>query len=198
MATPFNPHDVHLGLWTNWSYGSVRGSTLTLTRDHGALLTAFIAMFVGYAGTRAWRIICWFVHLSASNDLPQHATYHQRQAILRNSSSADAAFWDFVFVSWAWRHISRRRLLSHIMPLLVLSACLSLSFTAAGIFSSQVSRAMVRQWLVCLAMLMHCRAMKYSSVGTIAPWTDCLLTLKTLLLRLPARTLHRHKSFKML
>lgn len=143
MATPFNPDDIHLGVWTNWSYGPTRGSTLTLSRDHGALLTAFIAMFVGYAGTRAWRLICWVLHLSISSDLPSNAVYHQRQNILRNSSSGDAAFWDFLFVSWAWRRILRRKVMTNVLPLLILSASLSLLFAAAGIFSSQISRAMV-------------------------------------------------------
>jgi hypothetical protein len=37
---------VFLGIWTNWSHGSVAGLTLTTTLQNGGLLIAFLALFV--------------------------------------------------------------------------------------------------------------------------------------------------------
>jgi hypothetical protein len=37
---------VYLGIWTNWSHGSVAGLTLTTTLQNGGLLIAFLALFV--------------------------------------------------------------------------------------------------------------------------------------------------------
>lgn len=44
-------YPIHLGFWTNWSHGRVKGATITLTHRNGALLTAFLALFVAFAGT---------------------------------------------------------------------------------------------------------------------------------------------------
>lgn len=85
MSTNISPNEVYLGHWIKWSYGPVRGSTLTLTQQHGALLTAFIAMFIGWAGTRIWRIFCFMVYSSLSKEDPQDAIYHQGQAVFRNA-----------------------------------------------------------------------------------------------------------------
>lgn len=51
-------YPVFLGVWTNWSLGGrVTGSTITLTHRNGALLIAFIALFVTFSGSRLWRIL---------------------------------------------------------------------------------------------------------------------------------------------
>lgn len=135
--------NVHLGHWTNWSYGAARGSTVTLTRQDGALLTAFTALFVGYAGSRIWRIICFALHLVFSNEAPQDALYHQRQALLRNSLSGDTTVWDLCIVLWVWRKKARTKsIFIRILPLLVLGLITSLAFAAAGVFSAQISSSM--------------------------------------------------------
>lgn len=41
-------YPVHIGTWTNWSRGAVMGSTLTIRRDVGNLLIAFVAFFVAW------------------------------------------------------------------------------------------------------------------------------------------------------
>lgn len=40
-------NSVHLGVWTNWSRGSIMGATLTLDQSHGNLLIALTAIFIG-------------------------------------------------------------------------------------------------------------------------------------------------------
>ncbi|KAI1319811.1 hypothetical protein F5Y16DRAFT_417673 [Xylariaceae sp. FL0255] len=39
---------VYLGLWTNWSRGSIYGSTLTTSKEAGTLLVAFTASFIAF------------------------------------------------------------------------------------------------------------------------------------------------------
>jgi hypothetical protein len=99
MATTLDTSKVHLGHWINWLGRAVRGSTITLTRDHVALLTAFVAIFVGYAGARDWRIFCFSLHLGRAQKSPATALYHQKQAILRHSGTGDAVIWDFLMAA---------------------------------------------------------------------------------------------------
>ncbi|KAL1607754.1 hypothetical protein SLS60_002690 [Paraconiothyrium brasiliense] len=81
---------IFLGVWINWSKGNVLGSTLTVTQTNGALLVAFVALFITFAGTRLWRISCFFLHRGYSASGPQDGIYHQRQAVLKNSDNATA------------------------------------------------------------------------------------------------------------
>jgi hypothetical protein len=50
--TTTNNYDVKLGFWTNWSHGKVQGATVTMTRQHGGFLIAFLAIFIGMVGKR--------------------------------------------------------------------------------------------------------------------------------------------------
>jgi hypothetical protein len=84
---------VYLGVWTNWSQGSVAGLTLTTTIQNGGLLIAFLALFVTFSGTCFWSIISVVIHQILGRQGPQTASYHQQQAILRNSDTRVTAFW---------------------------------------------------------------------------------------------------------
>lgn len=143
-----NTSNVHLGPWINWSHGAVRGSTITLTPHHGAILTAFIALFVSYAGSRFWSILCFVLHLLLSNKSPQDAIYHQRQGLLRNYSSPLDAFFDFCSMIWVWRGIKGVSKISRILPFLLIGLILSTTFTAAGLLSANISSAMGNEVLL--------------------------------------------------
>lgn len=82
---------VYLGLWTNWSSGSVLGLTLTMTRGDGNVLTAFTASFIVYVGTRVWHIASLVLHHYFSTREYRDVLHHQRQVLLRNLTSADEA-----------------------------------------------------------------------------------------------------------
>jgi hypothetical protein len=45
-------NNVVLGFWTNWSENSTKGATITLTKTNGGFLTAALAVFVTYVGSR--------------------------------------------------------------------------------------------------------------------------------------------------
>ncbi|KAI0178465.1 hypothetical protein BJ166DRAFT_51477 [Pestalotiopsis sp. NC0098] len=141
MATPaFQSNEaelwpIRLGLWTNWTLGPTMGKTLTLTRQDADLLIAFTAFFIGWVGARFWRILCLVCHRMLSSKEPQDGLYHQRQVILRNSSSAEDGLWKSVQLLWHWRGAARSRLRRLLPICLMASACIA-AFVTAGGYSS--------------------------------------------------------------
>lgn len=133
-------YHVHLGFWTNWDHGKIEGATITLTRRNGGLLVAFIAIFVGAAGKSFWRLACFLLHRMLSNSDPQDGIYHQLQAILRNSDTAQDAAWSLGQVMWAWRVPARfRKPFPRLIGIITLALFVSISFGVAGVFSSQIT-----------------------------------------------------------
>ncbi|KAI1368962.1 hypothetical protein F5Y08DRAFT_353496 [Xylaria arbuscula] len=100
---------VYLGQWTNWSRGPVFGATLTVSKRDGNLIIAFAAFFVTLVASRVWRIICVSCHQLFSTNKPQDALYHQRQVILRNSSSPQSTLWSLVQLGWGPKGSSIRK-----------------------------------------------------------------------------------------
>jgi hypothetical protein len=133
-------YNVHLGFWTNWSHGKVEGATLTLTRRNGGLLVAFIAIFIGASGKSFWRIACFVLHRMLSSPRPQDGIYHQLQAVLRNSDTAQDAAWSLGQVIWAWRVPARvRKPFPRLFAIIALALVISVSFGVAGVFSSHIT-----------------------------------------------------------
>jgi hypothetical protein len=134
-------YDVHLGFWVNWSHGKIKGSTVTLTRQNGNLLIAFLALFVGAIGRSLWRLMCFCLHRRfSSSNLPQDGVYHQRQVILRNSETASQGAWQLIKTMWVWsRKKSARRPVLRLLVPTIIGIIIFTSFTAAGILSSRVS-----------------------------------------------------------
>jgi hypothetical protein len=135
---------VYTGVWTNWARGRVMGSTLTLTRQNGSLLIAFTAFFIGLVASRFWSILALILHrvYSSSN---RDALYHQRQAILRNSGSAELALWLFSKLAWAWR---KSQSLRRTVPMMICALTSMVAFIIAGGFSSQISSGIANEVLL--------------------------------------------------
>ncbi|KAI0401872.1 hypothetical protein F4802DRAFT_393586 [Xylaria palmicola] len=138
-------YPVHIGIWTNWSRGRVFGSTLTFRRQDADLLIAFTSFFVAFVGTRVWRIICFAFHRYFATPTRQDVVYHQRQAILRNSSNPEDGVRLLTQVLWDHRDKAGRKRLSS--TLVVAMLCIA-AFAAAGGFSSQTSTAVGTEVLV--------------------------------------------------
>ncbi|OCK78531.1 hypothetical protein K432DRAFT_394700 [Lepidopterella palustris CBS 459.81] len=159
--------DVYLGHWINWSYGVVQGSTITMSKRDGAILTAAIAIFLTFAGARFWRIIAFMICLFLAKDSPQDGVYHQRQAILRNSSSAFASAWNFSLIVWAWRdkhcHAWRR-----VIPFIATALLTGLALSAASVLSGQISSSMGNEVLLSGK---HCGALDMESNSDEAAFT---------------------------
>jgi hypothetical protein len=125
--------DVYLGIWTNWSGGVILGPTLTLTRDNGNLLIAFVAFFIAFVSTRFWKICCLFLHRYYSSSKPQDTICLQRQVILRNSSSPESGLASFLKLFLAWYHkVPAKKLVVFAFPATFAVAILA-AFTVAGI-----------------------------------------------------------------
>jgi len=131
---------VYLGVWTNWSHGSITGLTLTTTLQNGGLLIAFLALFTTFTGTCFWTIVSFALHQSMSRKTPASALYHQKQVIIRNSETSTSALWKLSRMSWAWRKVVvPPALLRSVSLPLILSLATFCAFNTAGIFSSRVA-----------------------------------------------------------
>ena len=138
---------VYLGPWINHSRGLILGSTITLSDRNGALLTAFLAIFVSAAGSACWRIISYWLHQSRTKDQFADGIHHQQQATLRNSSSPGGAAWDFLQLMWNWRKNALRPA-RRTLPLTIIALLNLILFGLASIFSSEVTKAAGNETLV--------------------------------------------------
>ncbi|KAH7328400.1 hypothetical protein B0I35DRAFT_473119 [Stachybotrys elegans] len=142
MDTAVSVYPVYLGIWINWSYGKVFGSTLTVTRSNGALLIAFLAFFVTLVGSQLWKIICFLLFKLFSHPTPKDALHNQRQAILRNSSTPIGGAWSLLQMLHAWTtaktSTSWVQPLRRLLPLLVGTVVIAVALAAASGFSSQL------------------------------------------------------------
>ncbi|EAW06581.1 uncharacterized protein ACLA_082720 [Aspergillus clavatus NRRL 1] len=132
---------VYTGPWVNWSHGLYRGATLTLSQEYAGLLTAFLALFVSFAGTMMWRILCFVIHQACTTRPSERRDFlhHTRQVILRNSSSGAGAAWTLTWLAWTVGRKTPRALL-RIVPLLFLALLLVASFGVAGVFTGYVTK----------------------------------------------------------
>jgi hypothetical protein len=142
-----NYYNVYLGFWTNWSAGKIEGATLTTTRQSGGLLIAFLAIFVGAAGKSLWRVSCLILHRYFSTSKSQDALYHQRQALLRNAETPQAALWQLIQLINAWRRRAKSPF-ARLSPLLILASIIATAFSVAGLFSSRVTTETASQVLL--------------------------------------------------
>lgn len=146
-------YPVYLGVWTNWSLGGkITGSTITLTHRNGALLTAFLAIFITFAGSRLWRIVCFAIYQlllskSSKSGLSQDGLYHQCQAILRNTTDEKIGLLNLCRVLQAWRHRAHRPII-RILPIIGLSLLITALFALASVFSSRISSKMGNEVLL--------------------------------------------------
>ncbi|KAI0813452.1 hypothetical protein GGR55DRAFT_703439 [Xylaria sp. FL0064] len=143
-------YPVYLGVWTNWSRGQVLGLTLTLRRQEANLLVAFTAFFIAFIATRFWRVLCFAFHRLYATAASQNAIYHQRQAILRNSSTPEDGVKQLVQLIWTNRDRSDR--FAPLLMAIIALFCI-ISFTAAGGLSSQISTAIGTEVLI---RSLHC------------------------------------------
>ena len=154
---------VYNGLWTNWSQGYVRGATLTTTTTGGAILVAFLALFVQFTSSQLWGISRFIIHQVRVSNKSRDALYHQQQVVLRNSSPAAAAT-AFMQVGWGWRsrinNPTRRSL-----PITFVALAHSITFLIAAILSSTASTSQGDEVLVSSP---HCGLMNYNTTDISA------------------------------
>ncbi|KAL9621565.1 MAG: hypothetical protein Q9160_003957 [Pyrenula sp. 1 TL-2023] len=143
-------YPVYTGVWTNWARGGrIKGSTITLTHHDGALLTAFLAVFIAFTGSKLWRVVCFglFQFLQSRPGISQDGLYHQRQAVLRNATDEKIGFLSLLRILLAWRRRARRPFF-RMIPIVALSLLLVIAITVASLFSSQISSVMGNEVLI--------------------------------------------------
>jgi hypothetical protein len=141
MSDISTAYPVYLGVWTNWSQGKVLGSTLTLRRSDGSLLIAFVALFTTIVGTQLWKILAFFLHRYFSTNRSQDALHHQRQIILRNSTSPMRTLAALIKMAAAWKKSSAPvHPFKRLFPLVAVAFVISIALAAASGFSSLVAR----------------------------------------------------------
>lgn len=142
-------YPVYLGVWTNWSLGGrVTGSIITLTHRNGALLTAFLAIFVTFSGSRLWRLSCFALYQFLTKpDISQDGLYHQRQAILRNATDSTSGSVKLLQSFWAWR-LKANHPRSRVIPIILFSIFMTAALAAASLLSSKISSIMGNEVLI--------------------------------------------------
>lgn len=128
---------VYTGIWINWSYGKIQGSTLTLDQRGANLLIAFTALFVTLVAVHVWNIACFALHAIYSSPRRHDIVHHQKQAILRNYRDPGSAALALIRVAWTWRRVRKTH-----KQLVLLGLCLlvSVGLTIATGFSSRIAR----------------------------------------------------------
>lgn len=114
------------------------GSTLTLTQPDANLLIAFTAFFIAFVAVRFWIILCFALHRFYSTSHAQDAIYHQRQAILRNSSSPEHGIRLLLQLLLTGRR--SKKPFGPVFAAFLAVSCIG-AFTVAGGFSSSISIA---------------------------------------------------------
>lgn len=120
-----------------------------MSHHNGAILTAFLAVFIAFTGSKFWRITCFFIHqlLLPKSDAAQDGLYHQRQAILRNATDEKIGFLTFCRILWAWRRRAHQPF-NRMIPAIGISLIITVGFILASIFSSRISSSMGNEVLI--------------------------------------------------
>ena len=131
---------VYQGVWTNWSKGSVRGLTLTLSSGNGNLLVAVLALFVALAGGQLWTVIRLLVHQRRAMDR-QGDIYHDRQQIILRNTTTDMATAQSVLRHLRMSTPPGDKSLAGNVGIIILAVVHLSFFVVAGTFSSSLAGA---------------------------------------------------------
>jgi hypothetical protein len=100
---------------------------------------AILALFVRWAGSHFWDIVCFVIHQLRSTPHERDGFHHQYQAILRSGLTDLSVFFQFARTALAWRS-NTNNVIRRALPLLFIAIFHAAAFYAAGIFSSRVAR----------------------------------------------------------
>jgi hypothetical protein len=95
--------------------------------------------------TRFWKIISFAFHRLYATTTVQNAVYHQRQVILRNSTTPEGGIVQFLRLIWVNRYRRRR---PDLIIIVIVGAVSVAGFAVAGGLSSQVSTAVGTEVLI--------------------------------------------------
>jgi hypothetical protein len=89
-----NSDEVYLGIWNNWTKHLLLASTLTLTNQHGLIISSLLTLFLKFIGSRLWIMCSSFIfHLpirhpkNTQTSDEEQLFFSRLQAVLRNAST---------------------------------------------------------------------------------------------------------------
>jgi hypothetical protein len=129
---------IYTGVWTDWYYGSVIGTRLTISNRNAYFLVSFLTLFVRSSGQALWTTFCFCAFQIRSTPIPQDTLYHQLQATFRNSNGDITTLLEFLKLGFrsSKRAIRHRRRTTSLATTALFHIIV---FAAAGIFVSKVA-----------------------------------------------------------
>lgn len=120
---------------------------MTLSSRNGALLLAFVALFVALAASAIWRIVAFLLHQLRSTQKDRDGLHFQQQAILRTTGSPGKAAWEFLQLFYYWRKRADMTFFRSCGVTIVALLCLAI-IGVAGVFSARMVSAYGHETLV--------------------------------------------------
>ena len=134
--------DVYIGAWVDRSKSSIDGAHLTVTSTNGAVLVAFLALFVQYTGQQLWGILCFAWHQIRASKGRKNVLQYQQDVSLRNNVEPAQTLFYFAQIAWSWRHVRKQSAGWQWWRLVVFPIAAPLTYLilliAAGILSSSI------------------------------------------------------------
>jgi hypothetical protein len=101
-----------------------------------------LALLVSVAGGQFWNIVRFLVHQLRAREKKssRDGLFHQQQVVLRNTGSSFSVAWELSRASFKWRKDTKHPYFRSLL-LIGLTILVLVTFAIAGIFSSQVTKA---------------------------------------------------------
>lgn len=129
-----DPQLVYVGLWTDYTRGSVLGAVITVPTSVSAVLIASLAIFVQIVGVCLWYLVRFALHQTRVTNQAVHPSTRQIQAILRNDDSATSTAVKLMKLTWRWR--GRALPVGATSALAVAAVTFAAAVAVAGVLSS--------------------------------------------------------------
>ena len=102
-------------------------------------MIAFLAWFVGVAGSAFWDVLSSVIFLFRATESPRDALFHQQQMSLRVGVSGVSTLWSFWKLGRQW-HARAKSPLLRSWPIIFTALVYIVAFSAAGILVSKVTQ----------------------------------------------------------
>lgn len=135
---------VYIGLWHDYSVGSVLRETITIQTGYGDYLISALAFFVTLVGGAFWHLVALIIHQMNASKLNPDPLAIEHQLAYRTSDSPSSLAWTLTEIYLAWRvkatthpveGLFRRSFLRILPPLLV-----AIGFSASSVLVTYVAK----------------------------------------------------------
>ncbi|KAF8537382.1 hypothetical protein BDD12DRAFT_887763 [Trichophaea hybrida] len=131
-------NNIYTGVWTNYSRGTIFGSTLTLTDARATALVSFLAVLITHTSTRSFKILRYISYHLRSHEIARDGLARQQDVLLRNAETDTAMLPIVPWIAWKWRGHTRNPF-RRSTALFVITLLHTVAFIAAGVATSFVA-----------------------------------------------------------